>query len=128
MNFEISGKVISLPKVIKYVKRSKYSFHDFSAKHTPSATLNLLAITFVHIGIFLYCISICISELKLCYTYYDEIQHLAEYLTSSSGDRCQPGERPLSHMTPKSLKIYSMLCKKIIRVCGKKPNLISLCR
>ena len=30
----------SLPKVIKYVKRGKYSFHDFSAKHTPSATLN----------------------------------------------------------------------------------------
>ena len=29
-----------LPKVIKYVKRSKYSFHDFSAKHTASATLN----------------------------------------------------------------------------------------
>ena len=26
-------------EVIKYVKRSKYSFHDFSAKHTPSATL-----------------------------------------------------------------------------------------
>ena len=22
------------------MKRSKYSFHDFSAKHTPSATLN----------------------------------------------------------------------------------------
>ena len=37
----ISGKVTSLPKVIKYVKRSKYSFHDFSAKHTPSATLNV---------------------------------------------------------------------------------------
>ena len=35
----ISGKVTSLPKVIKYVKRSKYSFNDFSAKHTPSATL-----------------------------------------------------------------------------------------
>ena len=29
-----------MPKVIKYVKRSIYSFHDFSAKHTPSATLN----------------------------------------------------------------------------------------
>ena len=39
LNFIISGKVTSLPKVIKYVKRSKYSFHDFSAKHTPSATL-----------------------------------------------------------------------------------------
>ena len=25
---------------VKYVKRSKYSFHDFSSKHTPSATLN----------------------------------------------------------------------------------------
>ena len=40
LNFVISGKVTSLPKVIKYVKRSKYSFHNFSAKHTPSATLN----------------------------------------------------------------------------------------
>ena len=27
----ISGKVTSLPKVIKYVKRSKYPFHDFRA-------------------------------------------------------------------------------------------------
>ena len=34
-NFVISGKVTSLPKVIKYVKRRKYSFQDFSAKHTP---------------------------------------------------------------------------------------------
>ena len=42
LNFVISGKVSSLPKVIKYVKRSKYSFHDFSAKHTPSATLKSL--------------------------------------------------------------------------------------
>ena len=25
------------------MKRSKYSFHDFSAKHTPSATLRFLA-------------------------------------------------------------------------------------
>ena len=33
VNFVISRKVISLPKVIKYVKRSKYSFHDFSTKH-----------------------------------------------------------------------------------------------
>ena len=40
LNFVISGKVTSLPKVIKYVKRSKYSFHDFNANHTPSATLN----------------------------------------------------------------------------------------
>ena len=40
LNFVLSGQVTSLPKVIKYVKRSKYSFHDFSAKHTPSATLN----------------------------------------------------------------------------------------
>ena len=39
LNFVISGKVTSLNKVMKYVKRSKYSFHDFSAKHTPSATL-----------------------------------------------------------------------------------------
>ena len=39
LNFVISGKVTSLPKVIKYVQRSKYSFHDFSAKHKPSATL-----------------------------------------------------------------------------------------
>ena len=40
-----------LPKVIKYVKRSKYSFHDFSAKHTPSATLiyYVNAITFIRI-------------------------------------------------------------------------------
>ena len=35
LNFVISGKVTSL---IEYVKRSKYSFHDFSAKHAPSAT------------------------------------------------------------------------------------------
>ena len=41
LNFVISGKVTSLPKVIKYVKRSKYSFHEFSAKHTPSATLKV---------------------------------------------------------------------------------------
>ena len=33
------GKVTSLPRVIGYVKRSKYSFHEFSAKHTPNATL-----------------------------------------------------------------------------------------
>ena len=41
LNFVISGKVTSLPKVIKYVERSKYSFYDFGAKHTPSATLIL---------------------------------------------------------------------------------------
>ena len=39
LNFVISGKITSLSKVIKYVKRSKYSFHDFSTKHTPSASL-----------------------------------------------------------------------------------------
>ena len=42
LNFVISGKVTSLAKVIKNVKRSKYSFHYFSAKHTPSATLNFI--------------------------------------------------------------------------------------
>ena len=44
LNFVISGKVTSLPKVIKYVKRSKYSlkFHDLSAKHTPNATLTVV--------------------------------------------------------------------------------------
>ena len=31
--------VKSLDKVIKYVKRSKSSFDDFSAKHTPRAPL-----------------------------------------------------------------------------------------
>ena len=41
LNFVISGKVTSLPKVIKYGKRSEYTFHDFSAKQTPSATLNV---------------------------------------------------------------------------------------
>ena len=41
LNFVISRKVTSLPKVFKYVKRSKYSFHDLSAKHTPSATLKI---------------------------------------------------------------------------------------
>ena len=51
LNFVISGKVTSLPKVIKYVKRSKYSFHDYSfhdfrAKHTPSATLKKKIVTF----------------------------------------------------------------------------------
>ena len=35
----MSGKVTSLPKVIKYVKRNKYSFHDVSTKHTPSVSL-----------------------------------------------------------------------------------------
>ena len=40
LNFVINGKVASLPKVIKYVKRSKDSFHDFmSAKHMPCAPL-----------------------------------------------------------------------------------------
>ena len=35
LNFVIKGKVISLHMEIKYVKRSKSSFKDFSAKHTP---------------------------------------------------------------------------------------------
>ena len=39
LKFVISGKVSSLPKVIKCMERSIYYFHDFSAKHTPSATL-----------------------------------------------------------------------------------------
>ena len=39
LNFVNRGKVISLPKVMKYLKRSKYSFHNFSTKHMPSATL-----------------------------------------------------------------------------------------
>ena len=30
------------------MKRSKYSFHDFSAKHTPSATLNYFAPSKIH--------------------------------------------------------------------------------
>ena len=38
-NFVISGKVTSLPKVIKFVKKSKKSFHDFSSKQKPSAPL-----------------------------------------------------------------------------------------
>ena len=40
----MSRKVTSLPKIIQYVKRSKYSLHDFSAKHTPSATLIVSAL------------------------------------------------------------------------------------
>ena len=44
-NFVVSGKVTSLPKVIKYMKRSKYCFHDFSAKHMPSATLSVDFVT-----------------------------------------------------------------------------------
>ena len=43
LNFVISGKVTSLPKVIKYVKRSKYSFHDFSAKHIAERFFKLFA-------------------------------------------------------------------------------------
>ena len=39
LNFEISAKVTTLPKVIKYVKSSTYSFHNFNANHMPSATL-----------------------------------------------------------------------------------------
>ena len=39
LNFVNSGKVTSLPKVMNYMKRSKYSFYNFSSKHTPSATL-----------------------------------------------------------------------------------------
>ena len=35
-----SASMVVTALVNKYVKRSKYSFHDFSAKHTPSATLN----------------------------------------------------------------------------------------
>ena len=41
LNFVIKGKVISLPKIIKYVKRSKDSFYDFSAKHMPCAPLKI---------------------------------------------------------------------------------------
>ena len=44
LNFVISEKVTSLHKVIKYVKRSKYSFHDFSAKHTPCDTLRMFSV------------------------------------------------------------------------------------
>ena len=33
---------MSVHKEIKYVKRSRSSFDDFSAKHTPCATLNKL--------------------------------------------------------------------------------------
>ena len=40
LNFVINVKIISLQKEFKYVKRSKSSFDDFSAKHTPSATLS----------------------------------------------------------------------------------------
>ena len=32
LSFVISGKVTSLHKIIKYVKRSKYSFHEFQRK------------------------------------------------------------------------------------------------
>ena len=42
LNFVMSGKVTSLHKVIKYVKRSKSSFHKFQRKTLPSATLNFL--------------------------------------------------------------------------------------
>ena len=41
LNFVISGKVTSLHKVIKYVKRSKSSFHEFQRK---SATLTITVI------------------------------------------------------------------------------------
>ena len=43
LNFVINGKVISLPKVIRYVKRitGEGSFHNFSPKHTPCAPLNM---------------------------------------------------------------------------------------
>lgn len=40
-NFVINGAVISLPMVIKYVKRSKSSFYSLSAKQTPCAPSNL---------------------------------------------------------------------------------------
>ena len=39
----INGKVISLHKEIRHVKRSKSSYDDFSTKHTPSATLKKYA-------------------------------------------------------------------------------------
>ena len=48
LNFVINQKVISLHKEIKYMKRSKSSFDDFSAKHTLYATLKLWS-TYQHI-------------------------------------------------------------------------------
>ena len=41
LNFVIRGKVTSLPRVIKYVKEVNLLSTNFSAKHTPSATLNI---------------------------------------------------------------------------------------
>ena len=45
LNFVVSGNVTSSPKVMKFMKRSKYCYHDFSAKHTPSATLSVDFVT-----------------------------------------------------------------------------------
>ena len=41
IHFVINGKVKSLHKVNKYVKKSKSSFDDFSVKHTPLEILRL---------------------------------------------------------------------------------------
>ena len=81
LNFVISGKVTSLPKVIKNVKRSKYSFHDFSGIHTPSATLNYLfreIRTQTHMCLFPFNFFFQSS------TQYDQSQRLIETLLSES--------------------------------------------
>ena len=41
LNFVISGKVTSLHKLIRYVKRSKYSFHEFQSKTYAKCYFNL---------------------------------------------------------------------------------------
>ena len=48
--FVINGKVISLHKVIRYVKRSRSSFNYFSAKHTPCETSNVILQTYTCIS------------------------------------------------------------------------------
>ena len=40
LNVVINGKVKSLHKEIRYMKKSKSSFADFRAKHMPCATFN----------------------------------------------------------------------------------------
>ena len=46
INFVIKGKVISLHKVIKYEKRTKSIFDDFSAKHMTCEPLTSLKFQF----------------------------------------------------------------------------------
>ena len=66
--FVINGKVISLHKEIRNVKRSKISFVNFSAKHTQSATLRNLPVEYYY-SMFIWSIALDQTKLHLQYSY-----------------------------------------------------------